>query len=349
MQNEQLAAAAKLAEKSAGALSVLQNQIAVLEKENAFLRAQIIQFGIDAAASSGSQSSAGSRQLLNSPLAQSLLNSVSQSPQVASAINMNNSAVTSTPSVVSSSPPVAQGAQSSTQLAAQQLLISLAQSLTNSPLLTSQSPSTSSSPLTQPPITTSPSSAHLAAVSQLSAVPTVAPVTPSRLTTPPSQQLAAAAVPSTPPAPQPPPPPSQQQQAQSPSLFNTGAATVSLSSSAPMFGSLVQTLASLAGTNTTASPSPLPKTALSSAGSAVPAAPSAQSPAGGGLSAAAAASLLNTLILAQSVLTGGGGGAGGVVNPAVSGQGGGSLLGDSSSVLSGIGLESVAAGDHTTQ
>lgn len=347
MQNEQLAAAAKLAEKSAGALSVLQNQIAVLEKENAFLRAQIIQFGIDAAASSGSQSSAGSRQLLNSPLAQSLLSSVSQSPQVASAINMNNSAVTSTPSVVSSSPPVAQGAQSSTQLAAQQLLISLAQSLTNSPLLTSQSPSTSSSPLTQPPITTSPSSAHLAAVSQLSAVPTVAPVTPSRLTTPPSQQLAAAAVPSTPPAPQ--PPPSQQQQAQSPSLFNTGAATVSLSSSAPMFGSLVQTLASLAGTNTTASPSPLPKTALSSAGSAVPAAPPAQSPAGGGLSAAAAASLLNTLILAQSVLTGGGGGAGGVVNPAVSGQGGGSLLGDSSSVLSGIGLESVAAGDHTTQ
>ena len=55
-QNEQLAATAKLAEKSASALSVLQNQIAVLEKENAFLRAQIIQFGIDAAAS-GSQAS----------------------------------------------------------------------------------------------------------------------------------------------------------------------------------------------------------------------------------------------------------------------------------------------------
>jgi hypothetical protein len=55
-QNEQLAATAKLAEKSANALSVLQNQIAVLEKENAFLRAQIIQFGIDAAAS-GSQGS----------------------------------------------------------------------------------------------------------------------------------------------------------------------------------------------------------------------------------------------------------------------------------------------------
>ena len=55
-QNEQLSATAKLAEKSANALSVLQNQIAVLEKENAFLRAQIIQFGIDAAAS-GSQGS----------------------------------------------------------------------------------------------------------------------------------------------------------------------------------------------------------------------------------------------------------------------------------------------------
>ena len=55
-QNEQLAATAKLAEKSASALAVLQNQIAVLEKENAFLRAQIIQFGIDAAAS-GSQTS----------------------------------------------------------------------------------------------------------------------------------------------------------------------------------------------------------------------------------------------------------------------------------------------------
>ena len=53
-QNEQLAATAKLAEKSANNLSMVQNQIGVLEKENAFLRAQIIQFGIDAAAS-GSQ------------------------------------------------------------------------------------------------------------------------------------------------------------------------------------------------------------------------------------------------------------------------------------------------------
>ena len=37
-QNEQLATTAKLAEKSANALSLLQNQITVLEKENAFLR-----------------------------------------------------------------------------------------------------------------------------------------------------------------------------------------------------------------------------------------------------------------------------------------------------------------------
>ena len=37
-QNEQLASTAKLAEKSANALSLLQNQITVLEKENAFLR-----------------------------------------------------------------------------------------------------------------------------------------------------------------------------------------------------------------------------------------------------------------------------------------------------------------------
>ena len=349
-QNDQLAAAAKLAEKSAGALSVLQNQIAVLEKENAFLRAQIIQFGIDAAASSGSQSSAGgSRQLLNSPLAQSLLSSVSQSPQVASAININGATSASTPPAISSSPSssVGQGQQTTTtQLAAQQLLISLAQSLTNSPLLTSQSPSTSSSPLTQP-ITTSPASAQLS-MSHLSAVPAMAPVTPSRLTTPPAQQLSAT-VTSAPPTPQPPPPPPPtQQQQQQQALFNASSATVSLPS-APVLGSLVQTLASLAGTNTTASPSPLPKAALSPAvGVAVANAQPSQSSTGGGLSAAAAASLLNTLILAQSVLTGGGGGAGGVANPAVSGQGG-SLLGDSSSVLSSIGLESVATGDHTTQ
>ena len=77
-QNEQLSGTAKLAEKSASALSLLQNQITVLEKENAFLRAQIIQFGIDAASSqsqSAAASAAGSRaSLLNPPLAQSLLN-----------------------------------------------------------------------------------------------------------------------------------------------------------------------------------------------------------------------------------------------------------------------------------
>ncbi|XP_064407407.1 upstream stimulatory factor 2-like [Halichondria panicea] len=62
-QNEQLTASAKIAEKSTKAL----NQILVLEKENAFLRAQIIQFGIDGAASSGQKQP--NQQLLNSPLA----------------------------------------------------------------------------------------------------------------------------------------------------------------------------------------------------------------------------------------------------------------------------------------
>lgn len=129
-QNEQLTGSAKLAEKSASALSVLQNQISVLEKENAFLRAQIIQFGIDAAASSG-QSPAGNRQLLNSPLAQSLLNTVVTQTSPATA-------VTQPP------PPPSQ----TSNAAAQQLLLSLAQSLTNSPLLTSLSQTPQSSPLT---------------------------------------------------------------------------------------------------------------------------------------------------------------------------------------------------------
>ena len=66
-QNEQLTASAKIAEKS---LAMLQNQIQVLEKENAFLQAQIIQFGIDVAASSGQKQP--NQQLLNSPLAQNL-------------------------------------------------------------------------------------------------------------------------------------------------------------------------------------------------------------------------------------------------------------------------------------
>ena len=75
--------------------------------------------------------------------------------------------------------------------------------------------------------------------------------------------------------------------------------------------------------------------------------PSSSSGTTGGLSAAAAASLLNTLILAQNVLTGGGASPAGVgVANAVSG--GGVVLGDSSSVLSGIGLEAITTGDHTT-
>ena len=330
-QNEQLAATAKLAAKSAEALSILQSQIGVLEKENAFLRAQIIQFGIDAAAS-GSQSSGGNRQLLNSPLAQSLLNSVSVSPQVAAAINVNNVAATSVPSVLSSAATPSSGGgqspQNSTQLAAQQLLISLAQSLTNSPLLTSQSPSTSSSPLSQP-VTTSPLSAHLPGTH----LPTATPATPSRLNTSTNPvQLSAVSAPSP-------------QQAQTQSLLNTSSTSIPLSSTAPGIGSLVQTLASLAGTSTTASPSPVPKISLPSTVSpALPGAQQAQSSGTtGGLSAAAAASLLNTLILAQNVLTGGGGaGGGGAVQ-------GGTALGDSSSVLTSIGLETVATSDHSAQ
>lgn len=125
-QNEQLAGTAKLAEKSANALSLLQNQITVLEKENAFLRAQIIQFGIDAAASN-SQPSNINRQILNSPLAQSLLNTVAQATQPPP-------------------PPPPQNPGPNTQATAQQLLISLAQSLTNSPLLTTPAQSQVSSP-----------------------------------------------------------------------------------------------------------------------------------------------------------------------------------------------------------
>ena len=112
--------------------------------------------------------SGGNRQLLNSPLAQSLLNSVSQTPQVASAINISSNApVGATPTNPALSSPgggVGPQQQSSTQLAAQQLLISLAQSLTNSPLLTSQTPSSGSSPspLAQT-VSTSPPTVHLTA------------------------------------------------------------------------------------------------------------------------------------------------------------------------------------------
>lgn len=344
-QNEQLTATAKLAEKSATALTLLQNQIAVLEKENAFLRAQIIQFGIDAAAS-GSQASGGNRQLLNSPLAQSLLNSVSQSPQVSTAINMNTAPTSVAPTTLSSSPSnvpgsgVGQSPQNPTQLAAQQLLINLAQSLTNSPLLISQSPSTSS-PLTQP-VTTSPSSTHLVATS--TAHLSASPGTPSRLNTNPNPvQLAVASVSSSP----------QPQHTQPQTLIGSSSTNIPLSSTAPVLGSLVQTLASLAGTTTTPSPSPVTKTNnLPSVASALPGSIPQPPVSGtaGGLSAAAAASLLNTLILAQSVLTsgGGGGGAVGVANPPASGPGA-SVLGDSSSVLSSIGLEAVATGDHSAQ
>ena len=67
-QNEQLTATAKLAEKSASALHVLQNQITVLEKENVFLRTQMIQCGLE---TTGVLSA---RNILSSPLAHSLLN-----------------------------------------------------------------------------------------------------------------------------------------------------------------------------------------------------------------------------------------------------------------------------------
>ena len=126
----------------------------------------------------------GNRQLLNSPLAQSLLNSVtSQSPQVASAINISNTPVTTSTNPTLSSPGGgATGAgpqqqQNPTQLAAQQLLISLAQSLTNSPLLTSQTPSSGSSPspLAQT-VSASPPSVHLTAAG--GSTPHISPVAP---------------------------------------------------------------------------------------------------------------------------------------------------------------------------
>lgn len=104
MQNEQLAATAKLAEKSASALHILQNQITVLEKENTFLRAQMVQLGID----TSSNALSGARSLLSNPLAQSLL----------------NTQVTPPP------PPPTNTSQ---------LLVSLAQTLTSNPLLASLS------------------------------------------------------------------------------------------------------------------------------------------------------------------------------------------------------------------
>lgn len=283
-QNEQLAGTAKLAEKSANALSLLQNQITVLEKENAFLRAQIIQFGIDAAASS-SQPANVNRQILNTPLAQSLLNTVAQASQ--------QTVVPALQAPPPAPPPVPQnvvGANS--QATAQQLLISLAQSLTNSPLLTTptQTPS--------PVITTSPS--HLS--SSLSVTST-----PTRL--PPSVQSASPVTPHQP----------QGNPGTNPSLVP------------PLLNSLVQTLASLANTNTA---SPLPKASPPIPTPRPQTPPQALPPTSGGLSAAAAASLLNTLIMAQNVLTNTS--SGGVAT----GQG------VSESVLTSMGLEAVNRGEQ---
>lgn len=252
-QNEQLAGTAKLAEKSANALSLLQNQITVLEKENAFLRAQIIQFGIDAAASN-SQPSNVNRQILNSPLAQSLLNTVAQATQA--------------PPPPPPPPPQNLGGLN-TQATAQQLLISLAQSLTNSPLLTT--PTAQNQPPLVPNVTSSPS--RLVS----SASPLTATSTPSRIIS----SLA-------PVTPQQPPMLALQPPA--------------AGSNSQLLSSLVQTLASLANTSMSppiskaSPPAPIITTRAQTPPQSMPTS-------GGGLSAAAAASLLNTLIMAQNVLT----------------------------------------------
>ena len=124
-QNEQLSAAAKLAEKSASALQVLQNQITVLEKENAFLRAQMIQIGIDT-----TSGTIAGRNLLPNSLAQSLLNTaqLQAAPPPPSLTTPNNNTT--------------------------QLLVSLAQSLTNNPLLASLTQGSSSTPPTNIPAVT---------------------------------------------------------------------------------------------------------------------------------------------------------------------------------------------------
>ena len=153
VQNNQLATTAKLAEKSANALSVLQNQITVLEKENAFLRAQIIQLGLDATASS--QTAALSRQLLSSPL----------------------TGLFATPS-----PPTPSLPSSSTHTAAQQLLISLAQSLSGSPLLGhTPTPSVSLTPSPRTHNLSSLTPSQL--VSTLASVPSLSTLSSSNLST----------------------------------------------------------------------------------------------------------------------------------------------------------------------
>lgn len=113
IQNDQLASTAKMAEKSASAIQLLQNQIAVLEKENTFLRAQMVQLGID----NTSSPLGGARSLLANPLAQSLLSSQIVTPPPP--------------------PPPAAAVPNNTS----QLLVSLAQTLTSNPLLASLSQS----------------------------------------------------------------------------------------------------------------------------------------------------------------------------------------------------------------
>lgn len=324
-QNEQLAGTAKLAEKSANALSLLQNQITVLEKENAFLRAQIIQFGIDAAASN-SQPSSVNRQILNSPLAQSLLNTVAQASQVQQQPQPQQQQAAPPPPVPPTqpvapppAPPAAPAPQNagvpaaSSQATAQQLLISLAQSLTNSPLLTTPTPHpqqplpilvSSSSVNSSPPHL--PTSSSVAALTPVSATPTSRLQQPAPVTL---QQV----VPT--PVPAPPPPPGL---GSSPSQV------------APLINTLVQTLASIAST-----PSPVPKPSPPVATTAQVQAPPQVTPtAGGGLSAAAAASLLNTLIMAQNVLTNTGSPAGGA----------GAAMGEATPPV--LGLEAVSRGEQ---
>lgn len=187
VQNEQLSTTAKLAEKSANALSVLQNQITVLEKENAFLRAQIIQLGIDATAST--QTAALSRQLLSSPLTGLL------------------------------TPPAPSISSTSTHTAAQQLILSLAQSLSGSPLF---GQSASVPPVSLTPTPSTPPRAH-----------TLSTLTPSQLVS----SLASVS-------------PSL------PALTSTSSPATPFTT--PILTSLVQTLASIANTSTTPS-MPLPK------------------------------------------------------------------------------------------
>ena len=202
--NEQLTTTAKLAEKSSSALQVLQNQITVLEKENSFLRTQMIQLGIDNTAG------LNARSLLSSPLAQSLLNSQAAAAAAAAA-----------------SPPVPTTTQ---------LLVSLAQTLSANPLLASLAQNT--------------------AALQAAAAAANAP--------------AVTASPSLPPPPPTSTPPqiSQPLQAQLNSSANAH----------QVMNTLVQSLASIATTNTSPSQAPAPPNLT------------------------AAASLINSLIMAQNAL-----------------------------------------------